>query len=82
MRHRVRHGRMRDCSVIIDNGIVLYCTILAFECAGKKIKTIEGIAADSKRCSPATSLCCCCCGTYPRHPTAIMEATQVMKGGS
>ena len=22
----------------------------------------------------------CCCGTYPRHPTAIMEAAQVMKG--
>lgn len=24
----------------------------------------------------------CCCGTYPRHPTAIMEAAQVMKGGA
>jgi aerobic-type carbon monoxide dehydrogenase small subunit (CoxS/CutS family) len=23
----------------------------------------------------------CCCGTYPRHPTAILEAAQVMKGG-
>jgi aerobic-type carbon monoxide dehydrogenase small subunit (CoxS/CutS family) len=22
----------------------------------------------------------CCCGTYPRHPTAIVEAAQVMKG--
>ena len=22
----------------------------------------------------------CCCGTYPRHPTAIMEAAQVMRG--
>ncbi len=24
----------------------------------------------------------CCCGTYPRHPTAIMEAAQVMRGGA
>ena len=24
----------------------------------------------------------CCCGTYPRHPTAIMETAQVMKGGA
>ena len=22
----------------------------------------------------------CCCGTYPRHPTAIVEAAQVMRG--
>ena len=24
----------------------------------------------------------CCCGTYPRHPTAIMETAQSMKGGA
>jgi aerobic-type carbon monoxide dehydrogenase small subunit (CoxS/CutS family) len=24
----------------------------------------------------------CCCGTYPRHPTAIVEAAQIMKGGA
>jgi xanthine dehydrogenase YagT iron-sulfur-binding subunit len=24
----------------------------------------------------------CCCGTYPRHPTAIVEAAQGMKGGA
>jgi len=24
----------------------------------------------------------CCCGTYPRHPTAIMEAATIMKGGA
>jgi len=24
----------------------------------------------------------CCCGTYPRHPTAIMEAAQAMKGSA
>jgi aerobic-type carbon monoxide dehydrogenase small subunit (CoxS/CutS family) len=24
----------------------------------------------------------CCCGTYPRHPTAIVEAAQSIKGGA
>jgi aerobic-type carbon monoxide dehydrogenase small subunit (CoxS/CutS family) len=24
----------------------------------------------------------CCCGTYPRHPTAIMEAAPAIKGGA
>jgi aerobic-type carbon monoxide dehydrogenase small subunit (CoxS/CutS family) len=24
----------------------------------------------------------CCCGTYPRHPTAIVEASQSIKGGA
>jgi aerobic-type carbon monoxide dehydrogenase small subunit (CoxS/CutS family) len=24
----------------------------------------------------------CCCGTYPRHPTAIVEASQAIKGGA
>jgi len=24
----------------------------------------------------------CCCGTYPRHPTAILEAAQILKAGA
>jgi aerobic-type carbon monoxide dehydrogenase small subunit (CoxS/CutS family) len=24
----------------------------------------------------------CCCGTYPRHPTAILEAAEGMKRGA
>jgi xanthine dehydrogenase YagT iron-sulfur-binding subunit len=31
-------------------------------------------------CKQALAGNICCCGTYPRHPTAIMEAAQVMKG--
>jgi aerobic-type carbon monoxide dehydrogenase small subunit (CoxS/CutS family) len=33
-------------------------------------------------CKEALAGNICCCGTYPRHPTAIMEAAQVMKGGA
>ena len=33
-------------------------------------------------CKQALAGNICCCGTYPRHPTAIMEAAQMMKGGA
>jgi aerobic-type carbon monoxide dehydrogenase small subunit (CoxS/CutS family) len=33
-------------------------------------------------CKQALAGNICCCGTYPRHPTAIMEAAQIMKGGA
>jgi aerobic-type carbon monoxide dehydrogenase small subunit (CoxS/CutS family) len=33
-------------------------------------------------CKQALAGNICCCGTYPRHPTAIMEAVQLMKGGA
>jgi aerobic-type carbon monoxide dehydrogenase small subunit (CoxS/CutS family) len=33
-------------------------------------------------CKQALAGNICCCGTYPRHPTAIMEAAQLMKGGA
>jgi xanthine dehydrogenase YagT iron-sulfur-binding subunit len=32
------------------------------------------------QCKQALAGNICCCGTYPRHPTAIMEAAQTMKG--
>ncbi len=35
-----------------------------------------------EQCKQALAGNICCCGTYPRHPTAIMEAAQIMKGGS
>ncbi len=113
-------GVCGSCSVIIDGRVVLSCTTLAVECAGKSIETVEGIAANPKwrqlitsyckwdamqcgYCTPGfvvsakalldknpnpTEMDCkqalagniCCCGTYPRHPTAIMEAANVMKG--
>jgi aerobic-type carbon monoxide dehydrogenase small subunit (CoxS/CutS family) len=33
-------------------------------------------------CKQALAGNICCCGTYPRHPTAIMEAAQLIKGGA
>jgi aerobic-type carbon monoxide dehydrogenase small subunit (CoxS/CutS family) len=33
-------------------------------------------------CKQALAGNICCCGTYPRHPTAIMEAAQVIKGSA
>jgi len=112
-------GACGSCTVIIDGRAVLSCTTLAVECEGKKIETVEGIAADSKwkplidsyckwdamqcgYCTPGfvvsakallvknpnpTEEDCrqalagniCCCGTYPRHPTAIVEAAGIMR---
>ena len=112
-------GACGSCTVIIDGRAVLSCTTLAIECEGKKIETVEGIAADAKwkplidsyckwdamqcgYCTPGfvvsakallvknpnpTEEDCrqalagniCCCGTYPRHPTAIVEAAGVMR---
>jgi len=33
-------------------------------------------------CKQALAGNICCCGTYPRHPTAIMEAAPIIKGGA
>ena len=41
-------GACGSCTVIVDGRAVLSCTMLAVECEGKKIETVEGIAADSK----------------------------------
>ena len=112
-------GVCGSCTVIVDGRAVLSCTMLAVECEGKNIETVEGIASNSKwkplidsyckwdamqcgYCTPGfvvsakalldknpnpTEEDCrqalagniCCCGTYPRHPTAIVEAAGVMR---
>ena len=41
-------GECGSCTVIIDGKPALSCSILAVECEGKSIETIEGIAADPK----------------------------------
>ena len=41
-------GACGSCTVIIDGRPVLSCTTLTVECEGKKIETVEGIAADPK----------------------------------
>jgi aerobic-type carbon monoxide dehydrogenase small subunit (CoxS/CutS family) len=35
-----------------------------------------------EECKQALAGNICCCGTYPRHPTAIMEAAPAIKGGA
>jgi aerobic-type carbon monoxide dehydrogenase small subunit (CoxS/CutS family) len=35
-----------------------------------------------EECRQALAGNICCCGTYPRHPTAIMEAAPAIKGGA
>jgi aerobic-type carbon monoxide dehydrogenase small subunit (CoxS/CutS family) len=47
-KHMCDRGACGSCSVIIDGRAVLSCTTLAVECEGKKIQTVEGIAADPK----------------------------------
>ena len=42
------HGACGSCTVIIDGRPVLSCITLAAECEGKRIETVEGIAADPK----------------------------------
>jgi aerobic-type carbon monoxide dehydrogenase small subunit (CoxS/CutS family) len=39
-------GACGSCSVIMDGRPVLSCMMLAIECTGKKIETVEGIARD------------------------------------
>lgn len=115
-------GECGSCTVIIDGKPALSCTVLAVECEGKTIETIEGIAANPKwlplihaygkwdamqcgYCTPGFLVAAkalldrnanpteddvkqalagniCICGTYPRHPKAVLEAAQVMKGGA
>ncbi len=41
-------GACGSCTVIMDGRAILSCTTLAVECEGKKIQTVEGIAADPK----------------------------------
>ena len=41
-------GACGSCIVIMDGRAVLSCTILAAECEGKVIETVEGIAANPK----------------------------------
>ena len=47
-KHMCDRGACGSCTVIMDGRAVLSCTLLAAECEGKDIQTIEGIAADPK----------------------------------
>jgi xanthine dehydrogenase YagT iron-sulfur-binding subunit len=41
-------GACGSCTVIMDGRAVLSCTLLASECEGREIETVEGIAANPK----------------------------------
>ena len=47
-KHMCDKGVCGSCTVIMDGRAVLSCQMLAVECEGKEIQTVEGIAADPK----------------------------------
>ena len=47
-KHMCGRGACGSCTVIMDGKAILSCMTLAVECEGKKIQTVEGIAADPK----------------------------------
>ena len=64
LRHRLDHtaakrvcdrGTCGACSVIIDGKVMYSCTVLAIDAQGRKIETLEGIAAAAGRRLPAIS---------------------------
>lgn len=57
-----------------------YCTP-GFVVSAKNLLD-KNAAPTEDDCKQALAGNICCCGTYPRHPTAIMEAAQLMKAGA
>ena len=47
-KHMCDRGMCGSCTVIADGRPVLSCTLLAIECEGMEIETIEGVAANPK----------------------------------
>jgi len=47
-KHMCGRGACGSCTVIMDGKAILSCMTLAVECEGRKIQTVEGIAADPK----------------------------------
>src|SRR2546427_10153199 len=45
---RVRIGRMRTCTVLLDGAPVLSCLVLGLACEGRRVKTVEGLAQGSR----------------------------------
>jgi aerobic-type carbon monoxide dehydrogenase small subunit (CoxS/CutS family) len=42
------NGQCGACSVIIDDKLVYSCLTLAIECAGKEIRTVEGLSTEGR----------------------------------
>jgi aerobic-type carbon monoxide dehydrogenase small subunit (CoxS/CutS family) len=47
-KHGCELGECGACAVLLDGKPVLSCLVLALECAGREVLTIEGLAADGK----------------------------------
>jgi carbon-monoxide dehydrogenase small subunit len=47
-KHGCELGECGACAVLLDNKPVLSCLVLALECDGRKVLTIEGLAADGQ----------------------------------
>ncbi len=47
-KHGCELGECGACTVLLDGNPVLSCLVLAIECDGREVTTIEGMASDSK----------------------------------
>lgn len=77
-------GACGACTVIVDGRAVLSCLLLAVECEGREVLTIEGLAADdpvvrafAEQCEPGygTALQCGYC-----TPGFVMTARALLDG--
>jgi len=47
-KHGCELGECGACAVLLDGKPVLSCLVLALECAGRRVLTVEGLTADGK----------------------------------
>ncbi len=47
-KHGCELGECGACAVLLDGKAVLSCLVLALECAGRKVLTVEGLSGDGK----------------------------------
>jgi len=47
-KHGCELGECGACAVLLDGKAVLSCLVLALECAGRRVLTIEGLSADGR----------------------------------
>jgi aerobic-type carbon monoxide dehydrogenase small subunit (CoxS/CutS family) len=47
-KHGCELGECGACAVLLDGKPVLSCLVLALECAGRQVLTVEGLSADGK----------------------------------
>ncbi len=52
-KHGCELGECGACAVLLDGEPVLSCLVLALECEGRKVLTVEGLARDGRLASAA-----------------------------